>query len=783
MASARAGPAAPDRVGLLADHRSTSSPTSSCTSRASRATVSSIFSLPRSAATIYLVSNLFFITAWELFGLRAPLYYATALADPPPERGAALRRPALAHRRAPLSPASARRSGAPRPCASARSDGSRSTARCWWRRSCSWCSGGSRARRHHRRAATARTTALWYALLLAGTTCFGVGIGVALAFPLVLFLLLPAAWTRPRLRVAWLLLPAVTLALYFAFRRLYPLIGTLTLQETMQEYVALTRPRPLPPMLAHLLAFSSPARRSGSSARPRIPRRPPGWLAPPSSCGLGLIFWRAATRRRAGPRARCRARREHLRADRRGRSGAYAMFSICAAGGRARGALSLRREPAHRDPDLPDPARAREAAGAARRARAAGPRRRTRRSGVRDRPVRRHDPGIPLDAAVREATARRDRRRGARPAARQHRVPRERHAAALRSWAARSRTPCFPAAPACSSCSTARTSSTVGPSASSSATPRCWQFYARAPAHAPGAPHGEARTTSRSRPDADAVPDRPVGVAEPDRVEPGGMEDRRRRGSARRELIHDVLLAHLPKRRAHRRRRMRHGEVADLPRPRRLSLHRAGDQPRGVRYRRAPPTRACAWCAPTPAARRSRSGCADAVLSLGVVEHDEAGPQEGLRELRRILKPGGILVLAVPFNNWFRRLVVNHLRRASRARAAARGIAPRLRRVSLQRPRGAAPPRRRRVRDDRVLPQRSAPAEGHGTVGRPRQPDHQSVRGPGPEGAVRAPRLARAGSRVWRSTSRRGWCAARRRSSRAPCDRAAAAQRRPKSRR
>jgi SAM-dependent methyltransferase len=58
-----------------------------------------------------------------------------------------------------------------------------------------------------------------------------------------------------------------------------------------------------------------------------------------------------------------------------------------------------------------------------------------------------------------------------------------------------------------------------------------------------------------------------------------------------------------------------------------------------------------------------KTACADAVLSLGVVEHDEAGPLENLRELRRILKPGRLLVLAVPFNNLFRRLLVNHLQR------------------------------------------------------------------------------------------------------------------------
>lgn len=49
----------------------------------------------------------------------------------------------------------------------------------------------------------------------------------------------------------------------------------------------------------------------------------------------------------------------------------------------------------------------------------------------------------------------------------------------------------------------------------------------------------------------------------------------------------------------------------------------------------------------------------DAVLSLGVVEHDESGPMEALHETRRILKKGGLLVLAVPYNNPFRRLVFN----------------------------------------------------------------------------------------------------------------------------
>ncbi len=56
-----------------------------------------------------------------------------------------------------------------------------------------------------------------------------------------------------------------------------------------------------------------------------------------------------------------------------------------------------------------------------------------------------------------------------------------------------------------------------------------------------------------------------------------------------------------------------------------------------------------------------KDGSVDAALSLGVVEHDEDGPHAALGEAHRILKPGGLLVLAVPFNNPLRRLVINHL--------------------------------------------------------------------------------------------------------------------------
>ncbi len=142
----------------------------------------------------------------------------------------------------------------------------------------------------------------------------------------------------------------------------------------------------------------------------------------------------------------------------------------------------------------------------------------------------------------------------------------------------------------------------------------------------------------------------------------------------RSELIHDVLLEHLPKA----------GLIVDAgcgtakwP----IYLGRAGYRCIGAEISREACVTARAVdpgvCLVRADTRHAplRSGCADAVLSLGVVEHDEAGPQEGLRELRRLLKPGGVLILAVPFNNWFRRLLVNRLQTRVTRRRREAGVA------------------------------------------------------------------------------------------------------------
>jgi|YelNatPaOPRAMG01_1025707.scaffolds.fasta_scaffold00079_15 SAM-dependent methyltransferase len=56
--------------------------------------------------------------------------------------------------------------------------------------------------------------------------------------------------------------------------------------------------------------------------------------------------------------------------------------------------------------------------------------------------------------------------------------------------------------------------------------------------------------------------------------------------------------------------------------------------------------------------------CFDAYVSLGVVEHFEEGPQKALREAYRVLKPGGLAFVSVPYLSATRRLISHPLRSA-----------------------------------------------------------------------------------------------------------------------
>jgi hypothetical protein len=67
------------------------------------------------------------------------------------------------------------------------------------------------------------------------------------------------------------------------------------------------------------------------------------------------------------------------------------------------------------------------------------------------------------------------------------------------------------------------------------------------------------------------------------------------------------------------------------------------------------------------------TGAVAVYLSLGVVEHDPAGPDAILEEAARVVPPGGRLLLSVPYWNGARRLATPYLRRRARLTRAAGG--------------------------------------------------------------------------------------------------------------
>ena len=68
-----------------------------------------------------------------------------------------------------------------------------------------------------------------------------------------------------------------------------------------------------------------------------------------------------------------------------------------------------------------------------------------------------------------------------------------------------------------------------------------------------------------------------------------------------------------------------------------------------------------------------RTGAVSAYVSLGVAEHDPDGPDAILAEARRVLAPGGTLIISVPYVNGLRWLGSPWLRRRAREVAGAGG--------------------------------------------------------------------------------------------------------------
>jgi len=105
------------------------------------------------------------------------------------------------------------------------------------------------------RGVRVRTVVCWCVLLLVGSTCYGPGMGVALAFPFAAVVLLPDL-RRPRILALLATLPVATLGVYLGLRYAYTLIGKLPPEELLHQQLALSGYETIPPLLGHLLAYS-----------------------------------------------------------------------------------------------------------------------------------------------------------------------------------------------------------------------------------------------------------------------------------------------------------------------------------------------------------------------------------------------------------------------------------------------------------------------------------------------------------------------------------------------
>jgi hypothetical protein len=142
----------------------------------------------------------------------------------------------------------------------------------------------------------ARAAGGWYVLLLLGSACFGTGVGVAVAFPATLFLLLPAAWRSRGIRMAFLTLPLTTIALYFGDRSVDAMLEPVSIEELIGRDISLARLLGGRHMLPDLVAAGiDTALRSFFVSF----SQPPGWARALTlglfGAGLLLLLWRGDT--------------------------------------------------------------------------------------------------------------------------------------------------------------------------------------------------------------------------------------------------------------------------------------------------------------------------------------------------------------------------------------------------------------------------------------------------------------------------------------------------------
>jgi hypothetical protein len=149
------------------------------------------------------------------------------------------------------------------------------------------------------RSPSAHTVALSFVLAIVGSTCFGVGLGIAFVLPIVFVILFPGASLRAKLGLAslWVVIPAF----YVAMHVLHGLVSTRPVPGA-SPLAALHAARGVAELLAHLLAHGIGGLFLGFSA---VPAQHP-LLVWTLAAGFALLVGAAFVRPRAAEPRRAR---------------------------------------------------------------------------------------------------------------------------------------------------------------------------------------------------------------------------------------------------------------------------------------------------------------------------------------------------------------------------------------------------------------------------------------------------------------------------------------------